>query len=186
MRNLVTIALCATAACAPAGTPATPVTAAPEAQTVRVSSASGTGSISTWAKATEVRSDTVAVSLQRAWRALPAVYRQLEIPISTFDAAKNQVGHSGYKTYRRIGKIQMTKILDCGRTQIGQNAESYEVVLSVLTTLSGANAAGPTTISTSIQARARPIQFAGDYVSCQSKGHLEEQIALAFKAQFTP
>ena len=180
------LVLCAVAACAPTNTPPE---VTPSAQTVRVTGAMGTGTAvnsSTRTSATfDVRFDTLPVRLDAVWKVLPAVYGGLEIPISTYDAEKNMMGNSGMKVYRRLGQNQLTKILDCGRTQIGPNADSYEIVLSVITTVGKAGSAN-TVVATNIEASGQPMNYAGGQTRCRTKGELEKQIVLMLRTRLLP
>ena len=120
---------------------------------------------------TVARADTVWTPIDRVWKAMPAVFAVLEVPIERFDAESNTIGNSSLKLYRRLGKTPLTRYLDCGTTQIGPNADSYEVLLTVLTRLSRPRAdTANTTVVTIVEAMARPIQFRGDYIRCSSKG----------------
>src|SRR5688572_25199923 len=123
------------------------------------------------------RVDTLWVSFDRIWKALPGVYGTMDIPIANFDAEKNTIGNADLKVYRRLGKVQLTRLLDCGTTQVGPNADSYEIRLSVLTTIQRSKAdTANTTLTTTVQAMARPMAFSGEYRQCSSKGALEEQL----------
>lgn len=126
--------------------------------------------------------DTLWVPLDRVWRVMPAVYNALEIQITTFDAEKNTIGNAGMKVYRRLGKTPLTRYLDCGRTQIGQSAESYDIQMSVLTRLTPVDS-GRTVVSTNIEAAGRPMQFAGGETQCRTKGALEGELLLVLKAR---
>jgi hypothetical protein len=167
----------------------TPSTVAPPAQTVRVTGASGTGTAvnsSTRTAATyDVRIDTLPVNLDLVWKALPAVYTGLEIPINTLDNTKNMVGNGGIKLYRRVGSNQLTKLLDCGRTQIGPNADSYEIIMSVITTLGKVDSAN-TVVYTNVEASGQPMNYAGGQTRCRTRGELERQILLMLRTRLLP
>ena len=179
--------LCAlVAACTPKNTPPE---IAPPAQTVRVTGSSGTGTAvnsSTRTSATyDVRIDTVAAPLATIWKHLPAVYSGLDIPINQLDNTKNMVGNGGMKLYRKLGQTQLTKVLDCGRTQIGPNADSYEIVMSVLTTLAKVDSAN-TVVYTNIEASGQPMNYAGGQTRCRTRGELEKQMLLMLRTRVLP
>jgi hypothetical protein len=136
---------------------------------------------------TVARVDTLWSGFDRTWKFMPAVFATLEIPIESYNSESGVIGNSGLKLYRRLGKIPLTRALDCGQTQIGPNADSYEVVLSVLTKVQRARGdTSNTTVATTIEAAARPIQFRGDPVRCSSKGLLEARIVEVLKVHLTP
>ena len=184
MRRLVVL-LAFVAACGSRNTAETSVS---PTSTVRVSSAPTGGgrtvgmSVGT---ATMARIDTVWVALDRVWKVMPAVYGVLEIPISELNAEQNIIGNAGMKVFKKLGEVPLTRYLDCGRTQIEQNAETYEVHLEVMTKLSK-GPEGTTTIGTTVEAQAKPIKFAGEYVRCRSKGTLEQRVAEVLKVNLQP
>jgi len=185
MRLAVPFVLAMVVACAPTQNPGSPM---PEAQTVRVSGGGGSGgSISLRSSGPDQRADTIWTPLPQVWTHMPAVYTALEIPISDVDPKVYAIGTTGFKAYRRLGKTTLSKLLDCGRTQVGQNADSYDIHLSVMSTLQsvGENNMG-TAVVTTVQAMAKPIQFPGEYFPCRSKGELERQMALSLKVRAAP
>jgi hypothetical protein len=124
---------------------------------------------------------TVNLPIDQVWRVLPAVYESLEIPVDQMDTATRVIGNQSLKARRRLGGAPLTRFFDCGRTQGGANAETYELHLSILTRVTQ-DALEVTTVSTAIQATGRPISFAGDPVRCTSTGALESRIIEALKA----
>jgi hypothetical protein len=122
------------------------------------------------------RVSTIAVPIDRAWSALPAIYDSLGIMTDNVDPARKVVGHSGMKLHRQLGKILLTKIIDCGSTQGFPSADSYEIQFSVFTQLASEES-GKTKVSTMVTAVGRPMAFAGEFVKCSSKGVLESTIS---------
>ena len=136
---------------------------------------------------TTARIDTLWSGLDRTWKVMPSVFATLEIPIESFNSETGVIGNSGLKLYRRLGKTPLTRVLDCGSTQIGPNADSYEVMLSVLTKIQRSRAdTSNTTVATTVEATARPIQFRGDPVRCTSKGLLEARLLEVLKVHLAP
>lgn len=182
MRSCAILAFAGLAACASSHAPA--ATTSTTDERVRMG---GTQTGLRLSSSTVARADTLWMPIDRVWKALPAVFAVLEVPIERFDAETNTIGNSSLKLYRRLGKVPLTRYLDCGSTQIGPNADSYEVALTVLTKLSRPPAdTSNTTVVTTVEALARPIQFRGDYVRCTSKGALEARLAEVLKVQLTP
>lgn len=183
MRSLVILSFAAVAGCASSKS-SPPQTR--EAETVRISGATGAAGLRT-TSSTVARVDTMWIKLDRIWKALPAVYGTLEIPIERFDAESNTIGNSNLKLYRRLGKVPLTRYLDCGSTQLGPNAESYEVLLTVLTNVRSLPPENDkTVVATTVAAVARPIQFKGDFVRCSSKGALEARLKEVLNVHFAP
>jgi hypothetical protein len=67
------------------------------------------------------------------WVALKTTYDSLAIPISTIDPATHTMGNTTMRVRRRLGNIAMSKYINCGNTQGGPSADTYEIVLSVVT-----------------------------------------------------
>ncbi|MGH7638294.1 MAG: hypothetical protein ACREOK_11655 [Gemmatimonadaceae bacterium] len=184
MRVLSLTAVLALAACSSSShTPPDP-TVTPA--NVRVSGTATTGVSSNALRVSpsyDVSFDTIYASVDKIWSALPAIYTALSIPLTTADPQTLRFGNEGMKVRRRLGETSLVKLLDCGRTQIGQNADSYEIVMSVVTTLARADV-NTTVVATGVQASGSPLQFGGSQTRCRTKGELERQIALALSARF--
>jgi hypothetical protein len=181
MRITALALLVALTACGATQTATTATASETDRTAVPGSSLSSTGGLRMDARPT-ARMDTLWVPLDRIWKVLPAVYGLLDIPIEHFNAESNEIGHSSLKLFRKLGETQLTKLLDCGNTQIGPNADSYEVYLTVLTKLTKAKVdTTATTVATIVSGRAKPVQFNGGFVTCKSKGQLEARIAEVLK-----
>ena len=136
----------------------------------------GQGSVgrSTDARST-VFTQSLAYPVDQVWRALPAAYDSLKIPLNTLDAKTHTIGNDGFKIRQQLGRAALSTYIDCGRTQIGPNADSYEVVLTILTQVTTADN-GATKISTTFESSARPIAYSQEYSKCTSRGVLEAKI----------
>jgi hypothetical protein len=175
MRSLVVLSFALMTACAsaPAGT------ASPDRETVRVS---GAGNLRTTAM--DQTSDTkISFPVGKVWHALPAAYEQLGIPITQADDPTHTIANGGLKTRRILGQTSLSRYIDCGTTQIGENADSYDVYLTVTTRIDEEPTSGLSILRTTFEAMARPIAFSRDYARCSSKGELEKRIAAAVNAQ---
>jgi hypothetical protein len=114
---------------------------------------------------------------------MPSIMDSVGIAVGTMDQASHTIGTQGFKLRGRLGKVSLSRIIDCGTsTQVGPNADSYEVYLTVLSSVKADGAAGAS-LSTTVEARARPINFNQGYSNCPSKGWLEIRIADLVKAR---
>jgi hypothetical protein len=118
---------------------------------------------------------TVPLSVAMAWKALPDIYKALGIPIAVLDSVQHQIGNTGLRARGRLGGVPMQRYFDCGSTQGGPNAETYELHISVLTDVD--DTAEGTVVTTAVQAAGKPITFSGDYSRCSSTGSIETKIA---------
>jgi hypothetical protein len=163
----VGILLCS-AAGAPVVTSQTPVAPTQAGQTHEAEVVSG-------------RADLQA-SLDKVWDALPQAYASLKIPITVNEPANHIMGAERMRTHHYLGDVRLSKLLDCGETEGGMNADTYDVNLSMLTQLQS-NAAGGTTVTTKVDAAAKPASTSGQYNSCVSTGQLETRLVRAIEAQ---
>jgi hypothetical protein len=184
MRVIGSAALLVLTACSSSHTPDPDPTVGP-ANTVRVAGSHTTGVSNNALRVSpsyDVAMDTIYAGVAPIWSALPAIYTALSIPLTTADNQALRVGNEGMKIRRRLGETSLVKLLDCGRTQIGQNADSYEILMSVVTTLRRHDE-GTTFIATAVEASGKPMQFGGSETRCRTTGELEKQISLALRAR---
>lgn len=158
-----------------------PIGGAPAPETIRVS---GTGSVTVTSNATAGVS-IVAGSIAKVWRLLPMVYDSVGLHVATLDPARHLIGNGDTKLRRQLGGVPLSRFLDCGQTQIGYNADSYEVVLTVQTQLQS-DSSGATTVRTLVTAMSKPIAFSQDYSACSSTGKLEARVSDVIRAKLTP
>lgn len=147
---------------------------APLPQTVRIHSAGGTGRL-TIIPSGGPNVLKVPASIDRVWRVLPALYDSLSIPLTVFNARDRVIGNEGFKLRRRLGKTPLSTYLECGRSQMGQNADEYEITMSVVTRAVAVDSQ-QTTLTTVIEASGVGLQFAGQSAPCTSKGGLEDRL----------
>jgi hypothetical protein len=179
MRDVSLLILLGLLGCASSGPtierPATP-------QTVRVTG-SAAGNLSVGMSSTsDAKVTRVAAAPADVWRVLPGVFDSFAIPLSSVDDKARVLGNSGFNLRRRLGSVPLPRLIDCGTTQGGPSADTYDIRLSVLTQVSPAEGGGSSIITT-VDAMGRPVAFSGEYVRCTSTGSLETRIADAIQAQ---
>ena len=178
MRRLLLLSLAALPACASSSSGSG--TARPATQTIGSSSV---GSVTVSATSNADVSH-LPYSVDAVWSILPSTYDSVGIPVNSLDHARKSIGNGGYKTRSRLGKAPLSRYLDCGNTQIGPNADSYDVFLSVITTVSPEGAGGSTLV-TIVDAQSRPATYNQAYSRCSSKGGIEIRIADLVKARLS-
>lgn len=136
----------------------------------------GTGGSIELRTSASVSKDIVKVegSASEVWSRLVAAYDSLGIPVSISNQPQGLLGNDGFKLRRRLKNVPLTRYLDCGNTQGGPSAETYEILLSVKTQLLPAD--GGFTATTLVDASGRPVALSGGYVKCESTGRLETRI----------
>jgi hypothetical protein len=170
MRSLV---MCG-AAVVIAGCSSNPTLESPAQQSVHISTSTGRGAI-TVVSSSGANVHTTHGSIDRVWKALPMVYDSLSIPLTIVDSRTRVIGNEGFKIRRRLGKTPLSRYLECGRSQMDQNADEYEITMSVITRLAVVDSQ-QTKVTTMVEASAKGLQFAGQASSCTSRGALEAQL----------
>lgn len=173
MRWLALVPLAAVVACS-ARTPGT--TPPSRTETLVVASSAGSVTAVTTVATDRPLAYPLKYTKDQVWRVLPAVFDSLGIPVNELDAGRHRIGNSAFRLRRRLGTTPLQHYIDCGAAQGGPNAETYEVALTVFTEVV-AGEEESSVVSTVVQANARPISFAGDWVRCTTKGRLEGKVA---------
>jgi hypothetical protein len=165
-------AVAAVAACAPAAsTTADP--SAPRTQTFRADGIGGSLKVN---NVTDASNTPLTVSAEDGYRMMPLVYDSLSIPKTWLDPKQFLISSQGFKIRARLGRTPLSKFIDCGQTQIGPNADTYDVFMTVTSRLIP-NKEGGSSLTTTVDAASRPLTFNQDYQRCTSKGELEKRIA---------
>lgn len=126
-------------------------------------------------------SEPIAVGADSAYNLLLKVYADLQIPITTMDPRQRMSGNPNFKIRRRLGGVTLVKYLDCGNKDGVPNAESYDVVLNIMSAIGGATT-GRSTVSTRVDAIAsHPVFGSSNQLVCTTTGELEKRIAVAVK-----
>jgi len=123
----------------------------------------------------------INASLADVWKALPAAYEHVGIPVTSSNPGLAVLGNDGFKLRRKLKDVPLTRYLDCGSTQGGPSAETYEIFLIIKTQLQPVE--GGTRATTSLEASGRPVSISGNYVRCTSTGRLEERIGMVIGGQ---
>jgi hypothetical protein len=151
--------------------------ASPPVETIRVGGAGAlSGATMTMSTVHDVNPNggTVPFAIDPVWAALRMVYDSLGIAVATFDPKNHLIGNPTVKLRRRLGNTSLSKYIDCGNTQGAPSADTYEVILSVLTTARSDKEG--TTVLTTVEAQGRPITLSGDYTRCSTTSALEAKI----------
>ncbi len=176
--SIASVAWIVLGACASAGTSGAP--GAPASQTISVIGAGGGAQISTSGE-NAAHVQTLPFTADQVWRALPAVFDSLGIRVQTLDGAKRTIGISGFAVRHRLKNVPLSRLIDCGTSQMGPSADDYDVRLTVFTDVHAGD--GGATVTTSLEALARPINYAQEFSHCSTKGVLEQRIVDLLQAR---
>ena len=114
------------------------------------------------------------------------MYEELSFQFNTLLSDTRIAGTRGTPAPDRIGKLPLSRFLQCGTDGIGSpNADAYAVTLTVL---SRVDVVGPATsvVQTRVVASARGRSASGSQVRCRSNGRLERLINEAVAARVKP
>ena len=115
--------------------------------------------------------------LQSVWRALPLAFDSTGLPLSLIDPKKHVMANEGFKIRQKLGKERLSEYFECGTTQVGPNADSYELYVTVHAYLEPIKEdSSRTRMTVAVSAAAKPLQFAQDYSRCTSKTMLERRM----------
>jgi len=182
MRTALLPLLAIAASCASAGSSGSPP---PASQTVRVTGPSGNASVRMSGDDAS-NAHTFLVPPDKVWRALPAVFDSLGIPIAALDPTSHTIGNAAYKVHGHLKRAPLSRFIDCGNsTEIGPNADAYEVSLALSAQVLPGDA-GAARLITTFNAVARPGNFAQEYSQCSSKGVIEKQVIDILNARLKP
>jgi hypothetical protein len=121
-------------------------------------------------------SATVVFRADSVYHALPWAYAALGMPVRAVDVKQNALGTGGMKVHAKLGKVPLSRYIDCGSAIQGMSsADTYDVILTVVTTVK-AIAAGGSDIATTVIASAKPPQYSSEYFTCGTKGVIEARI----------
>jgi len=126
---------------------------------------------------------TVGASRDDIWAKLPGAYESLGLPLSFKDDARFRLGNDLFKARRAINGLQMRALLDCGSDLAGEKAESYEIKLSIETTVASSNTPGSAEVTTTVSGLGRSPSYGAGDVNCGTKGELERRILQYVRVQ---
>jgi hypothetical protein len=114
---------------------------------------------------------------QSVYSHVAEAYQELGIPVEVLDTNNFLIGNAAYKVRRQVGKIPMSRIVDCGFTVSGARADRDMITFDLRTQVKPAGA-GNVNVETLLIAVARSTEGASSNpVNCTSRGELERQIA---------
>jgi hypothetical protein len=154
-------------ACASAVTPTQRVesTYIPGASVMSVSGENGTISV------------VIGAPLQTVWRLLPTAFDSVGVSLTLVEPKTHLMANDGFKVRQKLRNERLSAYFECGTTQVGPNADSYELFLTVRSYLEPIKTdSSRTRMTVAITGAAKPLQFSQDYSRCTSKTSLERRM----------
>ena len=108
---------------------------------------------------------TLTATREAIWPHLVGAYASLGIPLTQQDEATFKLGNTQLKARRALNNLQLRTALDCGSDLAGEKAESYELRITIESSLATAGSGTGTELTTSVLRR-RPLRV-GQRQRCQ-------------------
>lgn len=143
-------------------------------QTVRIVDGAGNVTALTTDASSPANMILIELPVEQAWPGLIVAYQELGLPVSELNSGTRTIA-ANVRTRGRLGNTRLSSYLDCGRTQGGPSADTYEVHLVVESRIIPFEL-GTSRVATLIEATARPSNFAANPVRCASTGTMESRI----------
>lgn len=124
----------------------------------------------------EVYTQPVAAASSRAFAALPGVFRELGLSVTTIDPATGLVKGEILRTRKPFGGKMLTQLLDCGTTSAGPTAARYNINMTITSRVSAVSETSAD-VATVVQAVALPSTTMGNSVRCRPAPAFAELIA---------
>lgn len=125
----------------------------------------------------------LAASRDAVWAKLPAAYESLGLPLTVKDDATYRLGNEQVKVRRVLKGVPARSIVDCGSDLNGEKAETYEIKITIETTVAATRSADTSEVTTTLSAFGRSPSFNNGDVQCGTKGELESRILRYVRAQ---
>lgn len=122
-----------------------------------------------------VSSNTIGKPVDDVWAVLPDVWNTLGVTIDGISQKEHRLTSSVIRVRRSLGGVPLSRYVDCGRSTLGPNADSYFIALKVETVLSPSGSA--TMVQSAMQASGEGTGNGGQVMRCSSTGELENRIA---------
>jgi hypothetical protein len=119
----------------------------------------------------------IGAPLQTVWRILPTAFDSVGVALTLIDPKKHVMANEGFKIRQKLRNERLSTYFECGTTQVGPNADSYELVMRVDSYLEPAKGDSTRTrMTVAVTAQGKPLQFSQDYSRCTSKTMLERKM----------
>jgi len=182
-RTMMMLCLTVTGGCAPrtVETSAAPVSSAAGSTAELESTTSPSFNVSMTVMKNEP-ADTIAISPSAAWRTLRAAYASVGLQVFAADSASRSIASPLLRVHQFLGRQQLPRYLECGKTAFGDVAASQEIVLRVRSTVEN----GPDNtalVRTAVRAVATPQ--GNDQFRCTSTRRLEQRIGAYIREHAT-
>ncbi len=125
----------------------------------------------------------VRASREAVWAKLPAAYEWLGVPLTDRDETAFRLGNLQLKARRALNGLPLRSIVDCGSDLNGEKAETYDIRLTLETTVASTSSPDVAELTTMVTAVGRSPNFNNGEINCSTKGELERRILRFVRTQ---
>jgi hypothetical protein len=161
-----------------AGAPSTPMSVAG----IGSNTVSGVSNMQVMVGGSEQKA-IVRASREAVWAHLPAAYGWLGVPITDRDDSAFRLGNTQLKARRALNGLPLRSIVDCGSDLNGEKAETYDIRLTLETTVVSSGSPDVAEVTTMVTAVGRSPNFNNSEINCSTKGELERRILRYVRTQ---
>ena len=120
-------------------------------------------------------SAVIGKPVEEVWAVLPDIWTSLGLTYDGISPKEHRLSSGVIRVRRMLGGVNLSRYVECGRSTLGQNADSYFIALKVETVMSAA--ANGTLVQSGLQATGEGTGNGGQPMRCSSTGELENRIA---------
>lgn len=113
--------------------------------------------------------------IDKVWKALPAAYDSIGLPLTVMDSRQHMIGNQGMKLRQKLGTVALSRYMDCGSAQNTPSADTYDVFLKVVSVVHTTDKGSE--LVTTMEAAAKPLTYAQEYSRCSPTGALQDKLA---------
>ncbi len=125
---------------------------------------------------------TIRLAPDTTFKILVTVYSKLGIPVAQQSDVYRTIGNDVLRARRKLAGMNMQDVIDCGNKMGLQNAETWDMQINILSTVTP-DGKGGAQLSTRVEAVGHdPSVSNRDWIPCESKSNLEARIADMVKA----
>ncbi|MBI3791597.1 MAG: hypothetical protein HY275_12065 [Gemmatimonadetes bacterium] len=121
-----------------------------------------------------VSATTIGKPIDQVWGVLPEIWTALGLSAEGISSSEHRLVTGNMRIRRQLGGVSLSRFLDCGRTAMGPNADSYFITLKVETIL--VSAGSNTIVQSALVATGEGTGNGGSTTHCSTTGELENRI----------
>jgi hypothetical protein len=126
---------------------------------------------------------SIGKGVDAVWVALPDIWKSLGLEAETMSTKDHRMVTGLVRVRRQLGGVNLSRYVECGRSTLGPNADSYFITLKFETVLTGD--AKATVVQSGMQVSGEPVGNGGATARCSSTGELENRVGERLQKRLT-